>query len=155
MPFCHHFGGRGEVAEVDGEFILPDHDPFRNVFNDFPLFLGGKALPPAGEVPGLAQDFVAGKVLDPEEVHLPLETRDLVLQLLEPPLKGLVLPPEALGGDLVPDIEAVDLVYLGLNLLKTVPTKTVSTVPLTASGVPSWGRFFCRGSRGAREDPPH
>jgi hypothetical protein len=35
--------------------------------------------------------------------------------------------------------------YLGLNLLKTVPTKTVSTVPLTASGVPSWGRLFCRG----------
>jgi hypothetical protein len=54
---------------------------------------------------------------DLEEVDLALKARQLGLDLHEPGFEGAVPPSEPLGDEFVGDIQAVDLVHLGLDLL--------------------------------------
>lgn len=82
-PFCHNLRGGGEVTQIDGDVVVSDCDPISNVFNDLALLFDRQSGPPAVEVPGFCQDFVAGEVLDLEIIHLALQFGNLVIELLE------------------------------------------------------------------------
>lgn len=116
MPFCNYFGRAGKGAQVDLDGLLPDLDALDDGLDDLPFLLGGEARPALVEVAGLRQDLVAPEVLDLEEVELALQPRQLRLEGRQALLERLVGPAEALGGDLVADVQAIGLVHLLADL---------------------------------------
>ncbi|MBI3402768.1 MAG: hypothetical protein HY048_15230 [Acidobacteria bacterium] len=62
-----------------------------------------------------ADDFVAGEILDTQEIEFGLELWKLVVEGLEAFFEWLVGSAETLGADLVGHVELVDLLHLGMD----------------------------------------
>src|SRR6185369_14929476 len=114
--FCQVFrgggwGGGGRfVGEVDLD-LFPDDDPVYRTLDDVPALLEGEGRPAGIERACFHGEVCGRKLLDLEEVDLPLESRDLGVELAGALLKGAVTLSEALSRQAVLLVKAVELVH--------------------------------------------
>jgi hypothetical protein len=138
LPFCQCLGRRGvgvgvggKVGKLNGYLVSSDHNLLDEVLNDLKFFLIGEVFPSRAEALGFGQDLVGGEVLDAEEVHFALETRDLFVQLAESLVEGPVEMAEGFGSESVVYVGSIDFLPLGVDgvLLALQPLEEFFLLP--------------------------
>ena len=82
------WGMVGGMIQVYGHRIFMDNNAFNDPFDDAALLARSEIVPTAVHILGLRDDFLAGKVLDSQEVGLALESWDFVSKCLGAGLQG-------------------------------------------------------------------
>jgi hypothetical protein len=106
-----------KVGKSNVDLSVPYGDPLYDGLDDGALLGEGKLGPSAVEILGLGDDRAAFKVLDGQEVDLPVQARDLTAKLSPSLLQWSVPRSEACRRQLPVEVEASDLLHLGGELL--------------------------------------
>lgn len=96
---------------------MADDDVFSYVFNDFSFFVFQELWPAGVEVFRVGKDLVTGEELDFEEIDLPLELRNLLLNLIDSLLQGPVLTAKGFYREFVINVGPVDFLHLTLDFM--------------------------------------
>jgi len=135
-----------KVGKLNGYLVGADHNLLDEVLNDLMLLLEGEVSPSGVEALGFGQDLVGGEVLDAEEVHLALETRNLFVQLAESLVEGPVEVAEGFRSEAVIHVGSVDFPPLGFDglVLALQPLKEFFLFPNLAIGLVQVGGHLLR-----------